>query len=56
VAADTLLRVAVTRLLRLNGQAVPQRDVRTAGARVAARARAVLEERMVRPPTLERRR
>lgn len=53
LAADTLLRVAVTRLLRLNGGTMPQREVRTAGARVAARARAVLEERMVAPPTLE---
>jgi AraC-like DNA-binding protein len=53
LAADTLLRVAVTRLLRLNGGPLPQRPVRTAGARVAARARAVLEERMAEPPTLE---
>ncbi|MFE4668970.1 AraC family transcriptional regulator [Streptomyces sp. NPDC056716] len=54
LAADTLLRVAVTRLLRLNGGTLPQREVRTAGARIAARARAVLEERMTGPPTLER--
>ncbi|MCX5249359.1 AraC family transcriptional regulator [Streptomyces sp. NBC_00201] len=54
LAADTLLRVAVTRLLRLNGGPLPQREVRTAGARIAARARAVLEEHMVEPPTLER--
>jgi AraC-like DNA-binding protein len=54
LAADTLLRVAVTRLLRLNGGPLPQRVLRTAGARIAARARAVLEERMDRPPTLER--
>ncbi|MGW0625261.1 AraC family transcriptional regulator [Streptomyces sp. NPDC002758] len=54
LAADTLLRVAVTRLLRLNGGALPRREVRTAGARFAARARAVLEERMTEPPTLER--
>lgn len=54
LAADTLLRVAVTRLLRLNGGPLPQRSVRTAGARTAARARAVLEERMAEPPTLER--
>jgi AraC-like DNA-binding protein len=54
LAADTLLRVAVTRLLRLNGGTLPQRTVRTAGARIAARARAVLEERMAEPPTLER--
>ncbi len=54
LAADTLLRVAVTRLLRLNGGRLPRREVRTAGARLAARARAVLEERMAAPPTLER--
>ena len=54
LAADTLLRVAVTRLLRLNGGSLPQREVRTAGARIAARARAVLEERLAEPPTLER--
>ncbi|MEV7991174.1 AraC family transcriptional regulator [Streptomyces sp. NPDC086077] len=54
LAADTLLRVAVTRLLRLNGGSMPQREVRTAGARVAARAREVLEVRMAEPPSLER--
>ncbi|MGW0757865.1 AraC family transcriptional regulator [Streptomyces sp. NPDC002814] len=54
LAADTLLRVAVTRLLRLNGGPLPRRDPRTAGSRIAARARAVLEERMAEPPTLER--
>lgn len=53
LAADTLLRAAVTRLLRLNGGALPQREIRSAGARIAARARAVLEERLVDPPTLE---
>lgn len=53
LAADTLLRVAVTRLLRLNGGPMPRREVRTAGARIAARARGVLEERMAQPPTLE---
>jgi len=53
LAADTLLRVAVTRLLKLNGGPLPQRAVRTAGSRVAARARAVLEDRMAEPPTLE---
>jgi AraC-like DNA-binding protein len=54
LAADTLLRVAVTRLLRLNGGSLPDRPVRTAGARLAARARTVLEERLAEPPTLER--
>lgn len=53
LAADTLLRVVVTRLLRLNGGALPRRAVRTAGARAAVRARAVLEERMADPPSLE---
>ncbi|MFF8097022.1 AraC family transcriptional regulator [Streptomyces sp. NPDC016675] len=54
LAADTLLRVAVTRLLRLNGGPLPRRKVRTAGSRSAARARAALEERMADPPSLER--
>ncbi|MFE3829521.1 AraC family transcriptional regulator [Streptomyces sp. NPDC059092] len=54
LAADTLLRVVVTRLLRLNGGPLPQRTVRGAGARIAARARAVLEERMTDPPSLDR--
>lgn len=54
LAADTLLRVLVTRLLRSNGGPLPQRAVRTAGTLLAARARAVLEERMAGPPTLER--
>ncbi|MGA5039056.1 AraC family transcriptional regulator [Streptomyces capoamus] len=54
LAADTLLRVAVTRLLRLNGGPLPQRRTRTAGASVAARARAVLEDRMAAPPPLQR--
>ncbi|MFE6287299.1 AraC family transcriptional regulator [Streptomyces sp. NPDC057877] len=54
LAADTLLRVAVTRLLRRNGGTPPRRDVRTAGARNAARAREILEARMAAPPSLER--
>ncbi|MGW7663534.1 AraC family transcriptional regulator [Streptomyces sp. NPDC054756] len=54
LAADILLRVAVTRLLRLNGGSLPQREVRSAGARVAARAREVLERDMAEPPSLEK--
>ncbi|WP_037854362.1 AraC family transcriptional regulator [Streptomyces sp. NRRL F-2799] len=54
LAADTLLSVAVTRLLRLNGGPLPERRTRSAGAGIAARARAVLEERMAEPPGLER--
>ncbi|MFG3260220.1 AraC family transcriptional regulator [Streptomyces sp. NPDC048172] len=53
LAADTLMRVAVARLLRRHGAPLPVREVRTAGARHAERARAVLEERMTGPPTLE---
>ncbi|MDT0477438.1 AraC family transcriptional regulator [Streptomyces sp. DSM 41014] len=53
LAADTLLRVAVTRLLRVNGGTLPRREVRTAGAVAAARARVLLEERMAAPPTLD---
>ncbi|MEW2131593.1 AraC family transcriptional regulator [Streptomyces sp. NPDC005435] len=54
LAADTLLSLAVTRLLRLNGGPLPERRPRSAGAFLAARARAVLQERMAAPPTLER--
>ncbi|CAM5684234.1 AraC family transcriptional regulator [Streptomyces hirsutus] len=36
-----------------NGGSLPRRRVRTAGARTAARARVLLEERMTAPPTLE---
>ncbi|MFD9904934.1 AraC family transcriptional regulator [Streptomyces sp. NPDC059063] len=54
LAADTFLRTAVTRLLRLNGGSLPQRTVRSAGERVAARARAVLAEHLTDPPSLER--
>lgn len=53
LAADSLLRITVARLLRLYGGRLPAREVSTAGARTAERARAVLEERMARPPTLE---
>jgi AraC-like DNA-binding protein len=54
LAADTLLRVVVTRLLRLNGGPPRSRTPRTAGSGTAARARTVLEARMTDPPTLER--
>lgn len=54
LAADSLLRIAVARLLRRYGGPLPARTPRTAAARTAARARAVLEERMADPPSLER--
>ncbi|QKW09546.1 AraC family transcriptional regulator [Streptomyces sp. NA04227] len=53
LAADTKLRLAVTRLLRRNGGPLPRRAVRTAGARTAERARQLLEERMAEPSSLE---
>lgn len=54
LAADSLLRIAVARLLRRYGGPLPVRTPRSAGARTAARARAVLEERMADPPSLEK--
>ncbi|MFD7866555.1 AraC family ligand binding domain-containing protein [Streptomyces sp. NPDC057682] len=53
LAADSVLRVLVTRLLTRYGGTLPAVTTAAAGARDAARARAVLEERMARPPTLE---
>ncbi|OEV04673.1 AraC family transcriptional regulator [Streptomyces oceani] len=52
LAADSLLRVAVARLLWRHGGPLPRRVVRTAGARNAEHVRATLEERMADPPTL----
>ncbi|MFE7541850.1 AraC family transcriptional regulator [Streptomyces platensis] len=54
LAADSLLRTVVALLLRRYGGPLPARTPSTAGARNAARARAVLEERMADPPSLER--
>ncbi|MER5679860.1 AraC family transcriptional regulator [[Kitasatospora] papulosa] len=53
LAADSVLRVLVARLLDRHGGVMTARAPHSAGARDAARARAVLEERMQRPPTLE---
>ncbi|MGY0057943.1 AraC family transcriptional regulator [Streptomyces sp. LZ34] len=53
LAADSLLRVAVARLLRHHGGPLLARTARTAGARMAVSAREILEERMADPPTLE---
>ncbi|WP_030809445.1 AraC family transcriptional regulator [Streptomyces sp. NRRL S-337] len=53
LAADSLLRLTVARLLRRYGGPLPARTPRSAGARNAARARAVLEDRMADPPSLE---
>ncbi|MGX7762130.1 AraC family transcriptional regulator [Streptomyces angustmyceticus] len=53
LTADSLLRIVVARLLRRYGGPLPARTPRSAGAGTAARARAVLEERMTDPPSLE---
>ncbi|CAM5384977.1 AraC family transcriptional regulator [Streptomyces atroolivaceus] len=53
LAADSVLRILVARLLDRHGSVQPASAAHSAGARDAARARAVLEERMDRPPTLE---
>ncbi|MGY0019144.1 AraC family transcriptional regulator [Streptomyces sp. cg35] len=53
LAADSLLRVVLARLLRDHGTALAQRPHRSAGAEAAARARDVLEEGMADPPSLE---
>ncbi|MCF3965366.1 AraC family transcriptional regulator [Streptomyces fuscigenes] len=52
LAAGTLLHAVVVRLMRANGGPLPERAPRGAGARAAARARAVLLERMADPPSL----
>lgn len=54
LAADSLLRLVTARMLRSHGGRIAPLAPRSAGARNAARARAVLEERMTDPPTLER--
>ncbi|MEW2139455.1 AraC family transcriptional regulator [Streptomyces sp. NPDC005409] len=53
LAADTLLRGAVARMLSRHAGPLPTRAVRGAGGADAARARGVLEERMADPPSLE---
>ncbi|MFD7839494.1 AraC family transcriptional regulator [Streptomyces sp. NPDC059761] len=53
LAADTLLRGAVARMLARHAGPLPARTVRSAGAAGAAAARALLQERMAEPPSLE---
>lgn len=52
LAADSLLRLAVARLLRRYGGPLTARTPATAGARTAARAKALLEERMADPASV----
>ncbi|MFZ3567721.1 AraC family ligand binding domain-containing protein [Streptomyces sp. BH097] len=53
LAADSLLRVVLARLLRAHGTSLAARPRRSAGATAADRAREVLEERLADPPSLE---
>ncbi|WP_306318038.1 MULTISPECIES: AraC family transcriptional regulator [unclassified Streptomyces] len=53
LAADSLLRVVLARLLRAHGTSLAARPSRSAGATAAARAREFLEERLADPPSLE---
>ncbi|CAL9554461.1 MULTISPECIES: AraC family transcriptional regulator [unclassified Streptomyces] len=53
LAADSVLRIVVARLLRRHGGTLPQRTPLTAGARTAAAARDALLDRMAEPPSLE---
>lgn len=53
LAADTLLRSVVARMLTRHAGPLPARTVRGAGGADAATARAVLQERMADPPSLE---
>ncbi|MET8754181.1 AraC family transcriptional regulator [Streptomyces sp. NPDC059104] len=54
LAADTLLRGVVARMLTRHAGPLPARPPRRAGAADAERARSVLEQRMAEPPSLER--
>ncbi|MET9696861.1 AraC family transcriptional regulator [Streptomyces sp. NPDC006529] len=54
LAADTLLRGVVARMLRRHAGPLPARAATAAGAADAERAREVLEARMCEPPSLER--
>ncbi|MDI3386423.1 AraC family transcriptional regulator [Streptomyces sp. B-S-A8] len=53
LAADSVLRILVARLLSRYGGSLPARTPRSAGCRDAVRARDVLETRMAAPPSLE---
>ncbi|MET7641854.1 AraC family transcriptional regulator [Streptomyces sp. NPDC005438] len=53
LAADSLLRMTVARLVTRYARGTGTREVPGAGARSAARAREILGSRMQRPPTLE---
>ncbi|MFJ8077444.1 AraC family ligand binding domain-containing protein [Streptomyces sp. NPDC096176] len=53
LAADSVLRLTVARLLHRHGRSLPARTPLAAGSRTAAAAKQLLEERMEQPPSLE---
>lgn len=53
MAADSVFRIAVARLLRRHGRSLPARRAGSAGARAAAAARSLLVDRLAAPPSLE---
>ncbi|WP_425828727.1 AraC family ligand binding domain-containing protein [Streptomyces fractus] len=53
LAADSLLRIVLARLLRAHGTSPAARPRRSAGATAADRARELLETRLADPPSLE---
>ncbi|MFG3282356.1 AraC family transcriptional regulator [Streptomyces sp. NPDC048111] len=53
LAADSVFRIAVARLLRRHGHRMPERTPASAGASAAAAARLLLVERLADPPSLE---
>ncbi|TXS57223.1 AraC family transcriptional regulator [Streptomyces sp. t39] len=53
LAADSVLRITVARLLRRHGGSLPGRTAPAPGGATAERARQVLEDRMADPPSLE---
>ncbi|MFJ8309684.1 MULTISPECIES: AraC family transcriptional regulator [unclassified Streptomyces] len=53
LAADSVFRIAIARLLVRHGRSLPARTAGSAGSRAAAAARGLLTERLTAPPSLE---
>ncbi|MCX5203798.1 AraC family transcriptional regulator [Streptomyces sp. NBC_00237] len=53
LAADSVLRIAIARMLSRHGRSLPARGPLPAAARTAALAREILADRMTSPPSLE---
>ncbi|MFJ6694461.1 helix-turn-helix domain-containing protein [Streptomyces sp. NPDC091272] len=53
LAADTVFRIAIARMLRRHGHSLPARGALAAAPRSAALAKEILADRMTQPPSLE---